>query len=413
MVTGRTLLLADDSVTVQKVVDLTFADEGIEVIAVSDGEQAIAKLATLSPDVILADVFMPKFNGYEVCDFIKRHDRLRHIPVMLLVGSFEPFDEAEARRVGADDYLTKPFQSIRQLVQRVGALLGKKQSIESDTMELPPTTEASDTERTSSDFLSLSTADTKPLAPSMLDHIDHHVADRQEQSFADIAFGEEIPESSAEAEMTSDMKADEAKPSPEPVREHKDKIAAEPAKVAAAAPFVTQNSTSAMNFNNSAIADDALLDLGDLEPPFSSAEADDFILDLRDELTPAPEPIVYLPKSLAASSSAPERATEPVARDSSTGFAEPVLPVDLASAAEYSTKTAVIEGDVLEGESISPTRSTISADAVTPELIEIIARRVVELMSTEVVERIAWEVVPQLSELLIKKQLEEGQVKLN
>jgi len=83
---------------VQKVVDLTFADEGIQVIAVSDGEQAIARLDTFLPDIVLADVFMPKVNGYEVCDYVKRHDRLSHIPVMLLVGSFEPFDEAEARR---------------------------------------------------------------------------------------------------------------------------------------------------------------------------------------------------------------------------------------------------------------------------------------------------------------------------
>src|SRR5687767_3663478 len=69
---------------------------------------------------------MPGRSGYEVCEHIKRNERFRHIPVMLLVGSFEPFDEAEARRVGADDVLTKPFQSIRQLVNRVGTLLGGK-----------------------------------------------------------------------------------------------------------------------------------------------------------------------------------------------------------------------------------------------------------------------------------------------
>jgi CheY-like chemotaxis protein len=63
-------------------------------------------LEEVAPDIVLADIFMPGLNGYEVCEHIKRNERFRHIPVMLLVGSFEPFDEAEARRVGADDYLT-------------------------------------------------------------------------------------------------------------------------------------------------------------------------------------------------------------------------------------------------------------------------------------------------------------------
>ncbi len=124
--TGRKLLLADDSVTIQRVVDLTFTDEGMQVITVGDGEQAIRKLEEFTPDIVLADVLMPGLDGYRLCEFMKRSERFGRIPVMLLVGSFEPFDEAEARRVGADDFVTKPFQSIRQLVNRVGSLLGGK-----------------------------------------------------------------------------------------------------------------------------------------------------------------------------------------------------------------------------------------------------------------------------------------------
>lgn len=119
----RKLLLADDSVTIQKVVNLTFADEGIEVISVGDGDSAMEKVAEVSPDLIMADVNMPGLTGYEICERIRQDDNLRRTPVILLVGSFEPFDEDEARRVGADDYLTKPFQSIRQLVNKVTVLL--------------------------------------------------------------------------------------------------------------------------------------------------------------------------------------------------------------------------------------------------------------------------------------------------
>src|ERR1051325_8419609 len=140
LVTGRKLLLADDSATIQKVVDLTFSDEGLEVITVGDGQQAIEKLDEVMPDIVLADVFMPGLNGYQVCEYIKRTERFQHIPVMLLVGSFEPFDEAEARRVGADDYLTKPFQSIRSLIGKVGNLLsgGDRGSEEATTSKLAP-----------------------------------------------------------------------------------------------------------------------------------------------------------------------------------------------------------------------------------------------------------------------------------
>lgn len=119
----RKLLLADDSVTIQKVVNLTFADEGIEVISVGDGDSAMEKVVEISPDLIMADVNMPGLTGYQICERIRQDEKLSQTPVILLVGSFEPFDEDEARRVGADDYLTKPFQSIRQLVNKVTVLL--------------------------------------------------------------------------------------------------------------------------------------------------------------------------------------------------------------------------------------------------------------------------------------------------
>jgi CheY-like chemotaxis protein len=126
LATGRRkLLVADDSPTVQKVISLTFEDEGVEVVTASDGAEALRLLAAdPPPDVILADAVMPAPNGYELCGRVKRDERLRHVPVVLLVGTFEPFNEAEARRVGAETVLTKPFQSIRDLVSKVGSLIG-------------------------------------------------------------------------------------------------------------------------------------------------------------------------------------------------------------------------------------------------------------------------------------------------
>ena len=118
------ILLADDSITIQKVVNLTFADEGIEVIAVSNGEVAERRLSEINPDLVLADIFMPGKNGYELCEFVKQSPQFSNVPVVLLVGAFEPFNEAEARRVRADAHLTKPFES-RTLVETVRKLIGK------------------------------------------------------------------------------------------------------------------------------------------------------------------------------------------------------------------------------------------------------------------------------------------------
>jgi CheY-like chemotaxis protein len=119
----RRILLADDSVTIQKVIELTFMDEDYDVRAVSNGDEALALLPEVDPHFVIADVHMPGTNGYEVC---RRAKQLRpDVPVLLLVGTFEPFDEGQARAVGADSFLKKPFDS-QELLQRVQELLTAK-----------------------------------------------------------------------------------------------------------------------------------------------------------------------------------------------------------------------------------------------------------------------------------------------
>lgn len=118
------LLLADDSVTIRKVVEMTFAEENIEVFTASDGETAMLKFIETQPDIVLAHIGLSETNGYQLCEMIKQDETTRHIPVLLLTGSFEPFDEAEATRVKADGFLTKPFTSVRDVVGRVKDLLG-------------------------------------------------------------------------------------------------------------------------------------------------------------------------------------------------------------------------------------------------------------------------------------------------
>jgi CheY-like chemotaxis protein len=117
-----TLLLADDSSTIQRVVELTFADEGIRVVTVDDGEQAVQSIDREPPDIVLADVGMPRLDGYSVSAHVKTSPGLQHIPVLLLAGAFEPVDQARARSAGCDGVLIKPFEP-RLLVARVQELL--------------------------------------------------------------------------------------------------------------------------------------------------------------------------------------------------------------------------------------------------------------------------------------------------
>ena len=114
----QTILLADDSPTIQRLVNQTFADTRFDVVTVNNGDAAIRKFDEIEPDVVLADIYMPGKNGYEVCAHVKNHASLSSTPVILLVGAFDAFDEAIADRAGAAAHITKPFEP-RALIELV------------------------------------------------------------------------------------------------------------------------------------------------------------------------------------------------------------------------------------------------------------------------------------------------------
>ena len=122
---SKKILLADDSVTIQKVVELTFMDEGVTVVAVGNGADAIARLAEVNPDVVIADVHMPGANGYEVSRKVKAWRP--SLPVLLLVGTFEPFSKEEFEASGADANMKKPFDS-QELLREVTGMLERSGS---------------------------------------------------------------------------------------------------------------------------------------------------------------------------------------------------------------------------------------------------------------------------------------------
>jgi DNA-binding response OmpR family regulator len=118
----RTILLADDSPTIRRLVTQTFADANFKIVEVNNGDAAIRTFEEVRPSVVLADIYMPGKNGYQVCTHIRGHSELNETPVVLLVGAFEAFDEDTAKQAGATASITKPFEP-GALIELVNSVL--------------------------------------------------------------------------------------------------------------------------------------------------------------------------------------------------------------------------------------------------------------------------------------------------
>lgn len=90
-----TLLLADDSVTTQRVIALTFAEESFRVVTASDGQQALDAMTGPPPDIVLASTVLPRISGYDLARQMQGSAALRSVPVLLLSGAFESVDAAQ------------------------------------------------------------------------------------------------------------------------------------------------------------------------------------------------------------------------------------------------------------------------------------------------------------------------------
>jgi CheY-like chemotaxis protein len=115
------ILLADDSITIQKVIGIIFGGEDYSLTIVDNGKAAFDKALEVSPDILLIDALMPGMSGYEVCERIRATPELASKPILLLTGSFEPFDETKAKNCGANDFIAKPFES-QQIIAKVTEL---------------------------------------------------------------------------------------------------------------------------------------------------------------------------------------------------------------------------------------------------------------------------------------------------
>jgi CheY-like chemotaxis protein len=423
----RRILLADDSVTIQKVIELTFMDEDYEVRAVSNGDDAVKLLSEIHPDFVIADVHMPGANGYEVC---RRAKQLRpDLPVLLLVGTFEPFDEGEARAAGADSHLKKPFDS-QELLQRVEELIAKAPSAPAAAPAVaaappPPPAPA---------------AAAPPAAPRPLaDWTAHTTPDWLSQPAHEFAAPESAPPApnAAIPEFPAEPTWSNFELEPEPARSP---FAAPPAAPAAPAhlePFdhepsfslepdpgfqaeaepVFEIEESAESYTMREDVFGAPSELSLDEPPQDRYLAEEpappaaagFNWSIEPEPHPA-EPQRSEPhrseqptgpwEIAAPPPPAPWKAPEPLA----AAAPEPAYPPGpTASAGGYPAEHAA-EHAVTE-----PAAAAHAAGNghLSDDDVDRIARRVVELLGDRAVRDVAWEVIPDMAEVIIRDRLRE------
>jgi CheY-like chemotaxis protein len=465
---SKKLLLADDSITIQKVIQITFAHEDYELSITDNGDAALAKAREIKPDLVMADVYMPGKNGYELATAIKQDPALQHVPVLLLAGSFEPFDEEKAISCKADAWIEKPFES-QNLIDKVAELLDAAQAAPQPQVPEPVTAEVADVA-----FDEFALAEPLAAEPAM--------TTEQEDPFADISFEEETPATEPEPVAAADDWSDVlSEPPAEQVVEEANAVAEGAApevaddfgfveeQPAAADAITPKAETTAVDTDFDAfdmdgeeilpLDDEDILGAEDLEPvmeeqtltPWSRAETedDDFFagpaeeeITFEESLTEEPQAPVFFEESPSSADEAAfvEEASdfvfeEPALVEEASEFTveEPALveetndfvfeePVLVEEASEFTVEEPAFVAEPEPAEEpaafIAPEPAAITAAAVDveaktaamseseiEEIIERVVTKVVEKLAGSILEKVAWEVVPDLAENLIREEI--------
>jgi CheY-like chemotaxis protein len=223
------LLIADDSTTIQKVFERTFPPEEFTLTFANNGEEAMAKARKGKPDLIIADINMPVKNGFEVCEEVKKDSLLKNIPVLLLIGILDDFDEDESNRVGADGFIVKPFESnaaiskVREALTVGKGALPRKEKAEiafppeekaEEAEELFPREEA--VEKEEEEVLELADVVEEPIAEPPKEEKEEEFVLKTPLRELETELQEQFHETEEEKEeaLTLDLPIDELEPEP-------------------------------------------------------------------------------------------------------------------------------------------------------------------------------------------------------
>ena len=120
---AKKILIADDEQNIVISLEFLMKREGFEVLIANDGEEAVRRIRSDPPDLVLLDVMMPKKSGFEVCQEIKADPALAAVRILMLTAKGRDTEVAKGLALGADAYMTKPF-STKELVDKVRSMLG-------------------------------------------------------------------------------------------------------------------------------------------------------------------------------------------------------------------------------------------------------------------------------------------------
>jgi CheY-like chemotaxis protein len=441
-------------------VELTFSDGDYEVTAVNNGAKAIQKLAEMRPDIILSDIIMPEKNGYEVCEYVKSHPEYRNIPVILLTGTFEPFDPDRADKAGCDAVVTKPFES-QSLIHKVEELVQASQNM--PAAEPEPAAAINDPFAHENDIFSAAPSEAPSLGSDMPFDAPAEEFGGETRAFSRMSF-EEMQQMSNEPSLPTTA-PQPAMPEPEAPPVHPPSVEASPWDEAPAAfggetrafPRMSFEEMQQMAAESTAThapppppapepspwdepQDDAstrAIPKMSFEEMRQMAEASQPQPAPFEEPAAAPEPeaspwdeqpSVFAGETRAFNrmsfeemeqmASAPAATPEPSWAPTVDPFAEPA---PVAEEPSWSMETPVEEA------AAPPVNNQITDDVnsqitdvnsqitdvnpqitdLTDEQVDRIARRVVQLMSEQVVRNIAWEVIPDLAEMVVKERIRQ------
>ena len=367
------ILLADDSLTIQKVIELTFSGTDFELKAVGNGDLALPLLDSFSPDIVLADCVMPGKTGYELCEEVKRRPGGRFVPVVLLTGTFEPFDKPRAEQAGADSVVTKPFDSqslaslVRDLVNKAAEERAAAPPEPPPAPEPPPPPEVPPVP----EFLP------PPPVEEPAESTDPTLG---QAPFSTVPMPAMPRAASLRARTSTPRRPSRSFGSPRSSRPPIPRPRAQPPAdqpTERVAP-VPEPATAAYEMDLGALED---------EPPHRDLEAD-----------------------IAAFEASGRSVTRPDLWD--TPAAKAAVASSLAEPAPGELEALAAEASLSDLKSLIP-KATASASAapaagaLTDDDIDRIARRVLELSGERIVRKIAWDVVPELAERLVKERLDE------
>jgi len=384
---GATILLADDSITIQKVIELTFAETEHRVVAVGSGRDLLDRVGTLKPDAVLCDVVMPDMNGYDICQTLKSDPATLHIPVVLLTGTFEPFDRTRALAAGCDAIVTKPFEA-EELIRTVEELLRRKPQSSTtvpvglEAVGVPEGVPALDFTTTGFERMGVKESFQEPQIPE--EGLEFSSTGVVAPPPPVSAGGEDI--FTKEVGLTSHRGAGEELPTAEEIEAA---VVEDETFPSAPRPPAQVEAVGAMARRVEA-GTEALWSPADHRWPADEGVVDEGAAAERAAVEAMPveeeEETVIAPPDIVTPVPAPA-APAPTPAEPATGFVQttPPPPPTLASPVVGSAGAAM---------------------ALSDEEIERIAHKVLE-QATPLLERIAWEVIPDMAEMLVRKRIRE------